>query len=116
MLLSVGTGAIPKRPQEKLNFSSIASISGLSSFATSLPSLIKVLIEQASQADGQVVERAEAWCSMIGVPYFRINPPISEEIQMDESDNAKLVNMLWETMVYLHIQSDCLAKLNTLLQ
>lgn len=88
---------------------------GISSIATNLPNLIKVLVEQASQANGQVVDRAQAWCSMIGVPYFRVNPPISEEIQMDESDNVKLVNMLWETMAYIHLHNDDIVKLVTLL-
>lgn len=76
---------------------------------------MKVLIEQASQANGQVVERAQAWCSMIGVPFFRINPPISEDIQMDESDNVKLVNMLWETMAYIHMHKEDFNQLITLL-
>lgn len=74
-----------------------------------------MLVEQASQADGQVVERAQAWCSTINVPYFRVNPPISEDIQLDESENAKLVNMLWETMAYLYQHKDGLSELLTLL-
>ena len=80
-----------------------------------MTTLVKVLIEQASQADGQVVERAQAWCSMINVPYFRINPPISEDIQLNESDNAKLVNMLWETMAYLYLHKESISDLLTLL-
>ena len=88
---------------------------GISSFASNIGTLMKVLIEQASQANGQVVERAQAWCSMIGVPFFRINPPISEDIQMDESDNVKLVNMLWETMAYIHMHKEDFNQLITLL-
>ena len=72
-------------------------------------------MEQASQADGQVVERAQAWCSMIDVPYFRVNPPISEDIQLDESDNAKLVNMMWETLAYIYQHKEDLKDLQTLL-
>lgn len=74
-----------------------------------------MLVEQASQADGQVVERAQAWCSMIDVPYFRVNPPISEDIQLDESDNAKLVNMMWETLAYIYQHKEDLKDLQTLL-
>lgn len=132
LMVSIGTGAIPIRNLERINFSSLTSISGkndhfvisnshnffspgISSLASNLTTLIKVLVEQASQADGQVVERAQAWCSMIDVPYFRVNPPISEDIQLDESDNAKLVNMLWETMAYLYQHKNDLSDLLTLL-
>jgi hypothetical protein len=39
-------------------------------------------------ADGRVVDRARAWCSMIGVPYFRFNPQLSVDIPMDEKLDA----------------------------
>jgi len=39
---------------------------------------------------------------MAGVPYFRFNPQLSEDIAMDEKDDEKLVNMLWEAKVYMH--------------
>lgn len=115
LVVSIGTGAIPIRNLERINFSSLASLSGISSLASNLTTLIKVLVEQASQADGQVVERAQAWCSMIDVPYFRVNPPISEDIQLDESDNAKLVNMMWETLAYIYQHKEDLKDLQTLL-
>jgi calcium-independent phospholipase A2 len=36
------------------------------------------------------------------VPYYRFNPQLSEDVAMDEKDDAKLVNMLWETKAYMH--------------
>lgn len=38
--------------------------------------------------DGRVVDRARAWCSMIGVPYFRFNPQMSVDLPMDEKMDA----------------------------
>jgi len=39
---------------------------------------------------------------MAGVPYYRFNPQLSEDIAMDEKDDEKLVNMLWEAKAYIH--------------
>jgi len=36
-----------------------------------------VLLVQATQSEGRAVERAAAWCSMVGVPYFRFSPQLS---------------------------------------
>lgn len=33
--------------------------------------LVNLLIDQATASDGRVVDRARAWCSTLGVPYFR---------------------------------------------
>lgn len=60
-----------------------------------------LLIDQATQSDGRVIDRARAWCHYINVPYFRFCPQMSEEINMDEKDDLKLVNMLWETKAYM---------------
>lgn len=111
LVVSLGTGLIPNKPIDKLNFSPLFSFSGISNFATNFPNLIKVLVEQASLANGRIVDRAQAWCSMINVPFFRLNPAISEDIQMDESDNVKLINMLWETMAYIYMNHNDMSSL-----
>lgn len=59
-------------------------------------------MDQATAADGRVVDRARAWCSMIGVPYFRFNPQLSDDVAMDEKNDKKLINMLWETKAYMY--------------
>lgn len=41
---------------------------------------------------------------------------MSEEINMDEKDDQKLVNMLWETKVYMVSHHDEVLKLVTLLK
>lgn len=76
---------------------------------------MKILIEQATQSSGRVVERAEAWCSMNKIPYFRINPQMSKDIKLDCSDNKLLVNGLWETMDYIKRNDEDMIKLLTLL-
>jgi len=39
---------------------------------------------------------------MIGVPYYRFTPQMSEDIAMDERNDSKLVNLLWEAKAYIH--------------
>lgn len=80
-----------------------------------LTCLTKILVEQATQSSGRVVERAEAWCSMNRIPYFRINPSMSNDIKLDSNDNQLLINALWETMDYITKNDDDMNKLFTLL-
>lgn len=75
-----------------------------------------LLVDQATQADGRVVERARAWCDSLDVPFFRFSPQLSEEIAMDEKDDQKLVNMLWETKAYIVQHHDEVLKLVSLLK
>lgn len=83
---------------------------------TEIWQLGRVLIEQTTSTDSHVVERAQAWCAGLGAPYFRLNPPLSEGVQLNETDNKKLVHMLWQTMAYAHRHKDRLSQLVTLLE
>nr|CAD7447762.1 unnamed protein product [Timema bartmani] len=83
--------------------------------AMGMSSLGQLLVDQATASDGRVVDRARAWCSMIGVPYYRFTPQMSEDIAMDERSDEKLVNMLWETRAYTHTNRHVLNELVALL-
>ena len=61
------------------------------------------------------MDRARAWCSMAGVPYYRFNPQLSEDVAMDEKSDEKLVNMLWEAKVYVHSRRDIVKEVARLL-
>lgn len=75
-----------------------------------------MLVDQATASDGRVVDRARAWCSMIGVPYFRFNPQLSEDIAMDEKSDAKLINMMWEVKAYMHANRNKVIEMINLLK
>nr|CAD7426915.1 unnamed protein product [Timema monikensis] len=83
--------------------------------AMGMSSLGQLLVDQATASDGRVVDRARAWCSMIGVPYYRFTPQMFEDIAMDERSDEKLVNMLWETRAYTHANRHVLNELVALL-
>ena len=48
-----------------------------------------------------MVDRAEAWCEMIDVFYRRINPQMYSDVPLDAKDDQVLVNMLWESQVFI---------------
>ncbi|KAL0271268.1 UNVERIFIED_CONTAM: hypothetical protein PYX00_008411 [Menopon gallinae] len=106
MVVSVGTGSVPLvslngemdvfRPDHFWEYGKL--MKGIST-------LTLVIVDQATQSDGRVVDRARAWCSSLGISYFRFSPQLSENISMDERADKKLVNMLWETKAYMHSKS-----------
>ncbi|XP_027630321.1 85/88 kDa calcium-independent phospholipase A2 isoform X3 [Tupaia chinensis] len=57
---------------------------------------------KCTDPDGRAVDRARAWCEMVGVQYFRLNPQLGTDIMLDEVSDTVLVNALWETEVYIH--------------
>jgi calcium-independent phospholipase A2 len=63
--------------------------------------IITVLL-QATLSEGRPVDRACAWCNMIGVPFFRFSPQLSEDVGLDCTDDQTLINMLWETQCYIN--------------
>lgn len=70
---------------------------------------------QSTQSNGQVVRRGAAWCSNIRTPYFRLCPPISRNVYLNETDNVILVNLLWETVSYMYSRESEIMKLKQLL-
>ena len=68
-----------------------------------------------TNSDDHVVERAKCWCEMVGLSYFRFNPPLSEDVELDEVDDKVLINTIWETRVYLHKNRDMLLKAGRIL-
>jgi calcium-independent phospholipase A2 len=53
---------------------------------------------------------------MIHAPYFRLTPQISEDIEIDETSDTKLVNMMWETKAYIHANHTMLKEVAQILK
>lgn len=107
LVVSLGTGVIPVTQlfQEVDVFIPDSLWTGIwdaKRLVTGISTLGQVLVDQATQADGRVIDRARSWCSMLGIPYFRFSPQLSEDVVMDEKSDEKLTNMLWETKAYMH--------------
>ncbi|XP_017081157.1 85/88 kDa calcium-independent phospholipase A2 isoform X2 [Drosophila eugracilis] len=102
VVMSLGTGHIPVTELKDIDVFRPESIWDTPKFAYGISTIGNLLVDQATCSDGRVVDRARAWCSTIGIPYFRFNPQLSEDIAMDEKDDQKLINMLWHTKAYMH--------------
>ncbi|XP_041449949.1 85/88 kDa calcium-independent phospholipase A2 isoform X1 [Drosophila obscura] len=101
-VISLGTGHIPVTELKDIDVFRPESIWDTAKLAYGISTIGNLLVDQATCSDGRVVDRARAWCSTIGIPYFRFNPQLSEDIAMDEKDDQKLINMLWHTKAYMH--------------
>ena len=78
-----------------------------------MKNLIDLFIAQSTTSYGQEVEQSRAWCKSMGTPFFRFSPPI-DNIMLDETDDVKLIKMLYDTMLYTlenRAEYDQLAKL-----
>ncbi|KAK9502817.1 hypothetical protein O3M35_011519 [Rhynocoris fuscipes] len=115
VVVSLGTGSVPLVKSDVMDIFWPSGIWDTAKLLSGVKSMQAVLIDQATLADGRVVDRTRAICSMLGLPYFRFSPQLSEDIAMDEKSDVKLVNMLWETKVYIVSESKQLQKLATLL-
>ncbi|XP_053666851.1 85/88 kDa calcium-independent phospholipase A2 [Anopheles marshallii] len=102
VVVSLGTGLTPVVDLKEIDVFRPDSIWDTAKLAYGISTISTLLVDQATASDGRVVDRARAWCSMIGVPYFRFNPQMSDDIAMDEKIDEPLINMLWEAKAYMH--------------
>lgn len=120
--MSLGTGLIPVTELKQIDVFRPDSLWDTAKLASGISAIGNLLVDQATLADGRVVDRARAWCSMVGVPYFRFNPQMvrficvllsrvilicfiylqSVDLPMDEKSDLALINMMWETKAYMY--------------
>lgn len=116
VLVSMGTGKPPVVAATTIDTLHVSTgLLGAARMAYGVRQLLQLVVDQATQTGGRIVERAQAWCHGIRVPYFRLNPEMSEEIGLNETDNRLLVRLLWETMVYMRNRKAELSQLCRLL-
>uniref|UniRef100_A0A0K0D6D2 PNPLA domain-containing protein n=1 Tax=Angiostrongylus cantonensis TaxID=6313 RepID=A0A0K0D6D2_ANGCA len=90
-IVSIGTGQTPEAFVESLNLSlpkNIAEVVGLTKNLA------------LANADGSVVDYARSWSHSISVPFFRFSPSLNPAVELDETDDVKLINMMWNTKVW----------------
>ncbi|CAH2039422.1 unnamed protein product, partial [Iphiclides podalirius] len=115
IVVSCGTGQIPVTKIKDYDVFKPESLWDTARLAWGLTALGNLLVDQATQSDGRVVERARAWCACMGVPYYRFAPRLSRDVAMDERADDKLVTMLWEAHAYMREHRDRVQHLAALL-
>ncbi|XP_054008807.1 85/88 kDa calcium-independent phospholipase A2 isoform X1 [Hylaeus anthracinus] len=115
MVVSLGTGLIPTSPLKDIDIFLPETLWDTAKFAMGISVLAELLVDQATASDGRVVDRARNWCSMIGVPYYRFNPPLPQDIAMDEKSDEVLANMIWSAKAFMHANRDQIQELAAVL-
>ncbi|CAG7730654.1 unnamed protein product [Allacma fusca] len=117
IVLSLGCGIQPKQPvnPESLDICWPRGVIDTYVALNKLPVMFNLLVDQATQSEGQVVERSRAWCSSIGVPFYRFSPPCPKFIDLDETSDEVLIDLMWITRAYMFERRDKIEELGQVL-
>lgn len=114
LVLSIGTGNPPVREGIAPDMAGLMSPRTYGEVVKSVVNMnhiLKVLVSGNLQTEGHIARRAEAWCYSLGIPYFRLNPPLSQDLELNTTDDDELVNGMWEAKVYVHAMSPVIDRL-----
>ncbi|XP_074182493.1 85/88 kDa calcium-independent phospholipase A2 isoform X2 [Rhinolophus sinicus] len=115
IVVSLGTGKSPQVPVTCVDVFRPSNPWELAKTVFGAKELGKMVVDCCTDADGRAVDRARAWCEMVGIQYFRLNPQLGTDIMLDEVSDMVLVNALWETEVYIYEHREQFHKLIQLL-
>ncbi|XP_023574766.1 85/88 kDa calcium-independent phospholipase A2 isoform X3 [Octodon degus] len=115
VVVSLGTGRSPQVPVSCVDVFRPSNPWELAKTVFGAKELGKMVVDCCTDPDGRAVDRARAWCEMVGIQYFRLNPLLGTDIMLDEVNDAALVNALWETEVYIYQHQEQFQKLVQLL-
>lgn len=123
MVVSLGTGrgrvigrqAMIDFGQVASGFSTVFSPVELVRSIRAARDLFRKLIQQSCQTEDYILDRAQAWCSSLKIPYFRMNPPLAAIFSIDDKRDEQLINALWQTKLYMRAMKPQLLELAELL-
>ncbi|XP_057700147.1 85/88 kDa calcium-independent phospholipase A2 isoform X2 [Corythoichthys intestinalis] len=111
LVVSLGTGKPPQVAVSSVDVFRPSNPLELAKSIVGAKELGKMLVDCCTDSDGCAVDRASAWCEMIDTIYHRLSPQLSQEVMLDEVSDAILVEMLWETQMYLYDKREVLQSL-----
>ena len=102
MVLSLGTGFSPKEKTKEVELFGTSLLSLLSpKNIQAIESLASHFASQSMLSDGKEVHRARNFCDALDCQYFRVTPPLREAISMSTTDEDILIDMMYQTQMYL---------------
>ena len=107
LVVSIGTGKPPSSDVESQDIhvpklsDILGSISNAYETVSGFVNLLNTFISQSTQADGQEVTRARAWCKSIDAPFFRLSPSLSRPCDLSESRKGRLIQLMFEAHLYM---------------
>lgn len=111
IVVSLGTGKPPQVMVSSVDVFRPSNPLELAKSFVGARELGKMLVDCCTDSDGCAVDRARAWCEMINTVYHRLSPQLSQEVMLDEVSDGVLVDMLWETQMYLYEKRNVLQSL-----
>ncbi|XP_065115851.2 85/88 kDa calcium-independent phospholipase A2-like [Paramisgurnus dabryanus] len=106
VVVSLGTGKPPQVAVTSVDVFRPSNPLELAKTFFGVKELGKMLVDCCTDSDGCAVDRASAWCEMADINYHRLSPQLSQEVMLDEVSDSVLVDMLWETQMYLYEHRD----------
>uniref|UniRef100_A0A3B4AD90 phospholipase A2 n=1 Tax=Periophthalmus magnuspinnatus TaxID=409849 RepID=A0A3B4AD90_9GOBI len=108
LVVSLGTGKPPQVMVSSVDVFRPSNPLELAKSIVGAKELGKMLVDCCTDSDGCAVDRARAWCEMTDTLYHRLSPQLSQEVMLDEVGDGVLVDMLWDTQMYLYEKRDVL--------
>ena len=101
LVMSVGTGDTPPSVMSNMDIPGInwRNPKDIIDAAVGMKNFLTLVLDQVTHSGGQQEKRSASWCTSMNCPFFRMNPPLGK-IDFLETDNAILIDMMFESMLY----------------
>jgi hypothetical protein len=116
VMLSLGTGVPPIRKTAVVDIFRPESALDTAKLFMNWDGMGKLMLESIVDADNRVIDRCRGWCAMAGIPFYRFSPHMATDIELDETDDKTLVDLMWSAMVYIHSRQDDVLRLKEILK
>lgn len=115
ILVSLGTGIPPVKKTKVVDIFRPDSTQDALKLIMNWDGMGKLMLDSVLDADSSVVDHSRAWCMSTGAAFMRLSPQMKQFLELDETDDGKLVDLMWSTMAYIHAKREDIAELKPLL-